>query len=135
LLFNPDKTADDFWANAAIMGPVKAIGGNTDHDGLRGLMSAALAASGKAAVDIGIVVSDADHRTRGSMEVIGAMTHVLAGLDPLEQRISPMEYTGAFGAASDLVHLALAVELAGEKSVLALSTSCGQCAAVVVIPA
>lgn len=135
LLFNPNKTPDDLWANAAIMGPVKAVGRDTNHDGLRGVMSAALTASGKGAADIGIVVSDSDHRTRGSMEVIGAMTLVLAGLDPLEQRLSPMEYAGGFGAASDLVHLALAVELAGEKSVLAISTNCGQYASVVVLPA
>jgi hypothetical protein len=131
LLFNPAKTADDLWSNAAIMGPLKAIGG----DGLRGVMSAALTATGKGVADIGIVVSDSDHRTRGSMEVIDAMSHVLAGLDPLEQRISPMEHAGAFGAASDLVHLALAVELAADKSVLALGTGCGQCAAIVVSPA
>jgi hypothetical protein len=81
------------------------------------------------------VVSDSDHRSRGIMEIIGAMTHVLGALDPLEQRISPMEYAGAFGAASDLVHLALAVELAGDKSVLTIGTSGGQYASVVVIPA
>lgn len=135
LLFNTNVTSDALWADAAIMGPVKAIGRDTNHDGLRDVMSAALTASGKSADEIGIVVSDSDHRTGGTMEVIGAMTHALAGLDPLEQRISPMEYVGTFGAASDLVHLALAVELAGEKSVLALSTYCGQYAAVVVTPA
>jgi hypothetical protein len=133
LLFNPVLTSDDLWANAAVMGPVKVAG--TDHDGLRDVMSAALTVSGKGADDIGVVVSDSDHRSRGIMEIIGAMTHVLGALDPLEQRISPMEYAGAFGAASDLVHLALAVELAGDKSVLTIGTSGGQYASVVVIPA
>lgn len=135
LLFNPDKTSDDFWANAAIMGPVKAVGRDTNPERLRIVMSRALTAAGKGAVDIGFVVSDADHRVRGAKEVIGAMMHVLAELDPMDERISPMEYAGDFGAASDLVHLALAVELAGEKSVLVLSTYCGQCSSVVVIPA
>lgn len=69
------------------------------------------------------------------MAVVGAMMQVLAGLDPLGQRISPMEYAGAFGAASDLVHLALAVELASEKAALALSSTGGQSAGVVVMPA
>lgn len=135
VLFNPHQTSDDLWANAAIMGPVMAVGRDTKHERMRGVMVAALTAAGKGAGDIGIVVSDSDHRARGSKEVIGAMMHVLAEVDPVEERISPMEYAGTFGAASDLVHLALAVELAGEKSVLVLSTYCGQCASVVVSPA
>ena len=134
VLFNPGSTSDDQWANAAIMGPVKAAGRDTHYDGLPGVMSAALTACGARAVDIGIVVSDSDHRSPGSVAAIGAMTQVLSELDPLEHRISPMEYAGAFGAASDLVHLALAVELAGEKPVLALSTSGGRCASVVISP-
>lgn len=135
LLFNPDKAPDDLWANAAVMGPVRAVRRNTNQDGLRAVLASALTAAGKGAADIGVVVSDSDHRTRGSMEVVGAMTQLLAGMDPMEQRISPMEYAGAFGAASDLVHLALAIELAGEKPALALSTSCGHRAAVIVMPA
>lgn len=135
LLFNPNTISDDLWADAAIMGPVKASARNTNDGGLRGVMSAALTASGKGADDIGVVVSDSDHRSRGVMEVIDAMAHVLAALDPLEHRVSPMEYVGAFGAASDLVHLALAVEMAGEKSVLAISTGGAQFASVVVMPA
>lgn len=134
LLFNPEATPDDLWADAAILGPVQTSVRNRDESGLRGVMSGALTAAGKSAVDIGIVVSNSNYRTRGGMEVIGVMAHVLAGLDPLEQRISPMEYAGAFGAATDIVHLALAVELAGEKSVLAISSTHGLLAAVVVIP-
>lgn len=135
LLFNPNKTSDELWANAAILGPVKAAGRDIDHKGMSGILSATVTAAGKSADDIGMVVSDSDHRAQGSMAVIDAMSHVLAGLDPMEQRLSPMEYAGAFGAATDLVSLALAVELATGQSVLALSTCNGQCAAVVVSPA
>lgn len=135
LLFNPHQALDDLWSNAAIMGPVMAAGRDIKHERLRGVMAGALTAAGKGASDIGVVVSDSDHRARGSKEVIGAMMHLFSELDPMEERISPMEYAGAFGAASDLVHLALAVELAGEKSVLLLSTSGGQRASVVVMPA
>jgi hypothetical protein len=135
LLFNPAKTSDDLWANAAILGPVAARRRDADPQAERGVISAALTGAGKGAADICNVVSDSDHRTPGSMAVVEAMAHVLADMNPMEQRICPMEYAGAFGAASDLVHLALAVELAGEKSVLALSTCDGQCASVVVMPA
>ena len=98
-------------------------------------MSAALAASATTAEDISFLVADADHRTAGSLEVIDAMAQVLVALDPLEHRISPMEYAGAFGAASDLIHLALAVELAGQGSVLALTSSAEHRSAVVINPA
>ena len=66
--------------------------------------------------------------------MIDAMAQVLAGLDPLPQRICPMEHVGAFGAASDLIHIAFAAELAGQASVLALMTSAEQGAVVVVGP-
>lgn len=135
LLFNPAKTRDDLWATAAILGPLKSMPRTLGKDDLSSLMSAALAASATTAEDISFLVADADHRTAGSLEVIDAMAQVLVALDPLEHRISPMEYAGAFGAASDLIHLALAVELAGQGSVLALTSSAEHRSAVVINPA
>lgn len=135
LLFNPVKCSDELWGSALILEPVKSVVREGSDKGLGGVISAALAASGKGAADVSAVVSDSDHRTRGSMEVVGAMGQVLANLDPLEHRISPMEYAGAFGVAADLVNLALAAELAAEKPVVAVSTDWGQLAAVVVHPA
>ncbi|WP_157751009.1 hypothetical protein [Janthinobacterium svalbardensis] len=135
VLWNPDKAPEQMWANAAILGPVSTMPGAATHATMRSVMSAALVASGMDAADIAHVVSDADHRPQASMAVVAAMLEVLAGLDPLEQRLSPMESAGSFGAAADLVHLALAVELASEKPALALGTTGGQCAGVVVMPA
>lgn len=135
VLFNPVRTPEHLWAGAAVLGPISAMQGDATDALLRSVMSAALTASGKDAVDIANVVSDTDHRSQPNMVVVGAMMQVLARLDPLEQRISPMEYAGAFGAASDLVHLALAAELASEKPALAVSFSGGQYASVVVMPA
>ena len=133
LLLHPDHTPDDLWSGAMLLGPVKTA----PHapDGLLDAMSSALTASGQPAQAIGFLVSDSDHRTRGALEVIGAASKALAGLDPLEQRLSPMEYAGAFGAATDLIHLALAAELASDKATLALATGSGQYAATVVSPA
>lgn len=132
LLFNPAKTRDDLWANAPSLGPLIAMPHTAGKDCLSALMSAALSASGKDPADIAILVSDSDHRSAGSMEVINAMNEVLAQLDPLEQRICPMEYAGAFGAASDLIHIVLGIELAGQASVLALMAGKQRSAAVVI---
>lgn len=133
LLLNPNQTPDDLWSGASLLGPVEtapqAVGGLLD------VMSRALTDSEHAAHAIGFLVSDSDHRSRGSLEVINGMAQALAGLDPLDQRLSPMEYAGAFGAATDLIHLALAVELAGDKATMALGTSCGFFAVTVVAPA
>jgi len=135
VLWNPDRAPEQVWANAAILGPVSIMQGAATHAAVRSVMSAAITASGMDAADIAHVVSDADHRQQASMAVVAAMLQVLAGLDPLEQRLSPMESAGSFGIAADLVHLALAVELASEKPALALGSTGGQCAGVVVMPA
>lgn len=134
VLWNPDKAPEQMWANAAILGPVSIMPGAATHAAVRSVMSAAITASGMDAADIAHVVSDADHRPQASMAVVAAMLEVLAGLDPLEQRLSPMESAGSFGIAADLIDLALAVELASEKPALALGTTGGQCAGVVVMP-
>lgn len=134
VLWNPDKAPEQMWANAAILGPVSTMPGAATHAAVRSVMSAAITASGMDAADIAHVVSDADHRPQASMAVVAAMQQVLAGLDPLEQRLSPMESAGSFGIAADLIDLALAVELASEKPALALGTTGGQCAGVVVMP-
>lgn len=134
VLWNPDKAPEQMWANAAILGPVSIMPGAATHAAVRSVMSAAITASGMDAADIAHVVSDADHRPQASMAVVAAMQQVLAGLDPLEQRLSPMESAGSFGIAADLIDLALAVELASEKPALALGTTGGQCAGVVVMP-
>lgn len=76
-----------------------------------------------------------DRVSQASMAVVATMLDVLAGLDPLEQRLSPMESAGSFGIAADLIDLALAVEPASEKPALVLGTTGGQCAGVVVMPA
>ena len=135
LLFNPGKCSDELWASGAIVEPVRSVQREGSDIGLSGVMSAALAASGLGAAEVSVVVSDSDHRTRGSMEVVGAMRQVFATLDPLEQRISPMEHAGAFGAAADLVNFVLAAELAAEKPVITISTEGEQLAAVVLRPA
>lgn len=135
VLWNPDKAPEQMWANAAILGPVSIMQGAATHAAVRSVMSAAITASGMDAADIAHVVSDADHRPQASMAVVAAMQQVLAGLDPLEQRLSPMESAGSFGIAADLIDLALAVELASGKPALALGTTGGQCAGVVVMPA
>ncbi len=135
VLWNPDKAPEQMWANAAILGPVSIMPGAATHAAVRSVMSAAITASGMDAADIAHVVSDADHRPQASMAVVAAMQQVLAGLDPLEQRLSPMESAGSFGIAADLIDLALAVELASGKPALALGTTGGQCAGVVVMPA
>ena len=133
LLLNPNHTPDHLWSGATLLGPVQTA--PQAPDGLLDVMSSALTASGHAAQAIGFLVSDSDHRTRGIMEVIGAVSKALAGLDPLEQRLSPMEYAGTFGAATDLIHLAIATELASDKPTMALAASCGRSAATVIAPA
>jgi hypothetical protein len=56
------------------------------------------------------------HRGEGVVRVTAAMMQVVAQLDALEQRLSPMEYIGTFGAATDLIHLALAMEVASAEN-------------------
>lgn len=134
VLWNPDRAPEQAWGNAAILGPVSNMPGAATHAAVRSVMSAALMASGMDATDIAHVVSDADHRPQASMAVVAAMLHLLPGLDPLEQRLSPMESAGSFGIAADLVHLVLAVELANEQPALALCSNGAQCSGVVLMP-
>lgn len=135
LLWHPDLAPEQLWANAPVLGPVGVAPGLATHATLHSVMSAAILESGRDAAEVAHVVSDGDHRPQPGMAVVAAMLQLLPALDPLQQRLSPMESAGSFGIAADLVHLALAVELAGEKPVLAVSASGVRCAGVVVLPA
>lgn len=135
LLWHPGLAPEQLWANAPVLGPVGVAPGHATHATVHGAMSAAILASGKDAAEIAHVVSDGDHRPQPGMAVVTAMLQLLPALDPLAQRLSPMESAGSFGTAADLVHLVLAVELASEQPALALRASGAQCAGVVVVPA
>lgn len=99
-------------------------------------MAAAIAADAAVRASIGAIVSDADHRAAGMIEAAAAMTSHLPHLDPLADRISPMQYAGAFGAATDLVHICLGAEqaLTQALSVGVLSASDRGAAALLVMP-
>ena len=73
-------------------------------------LHAAIVADGGSASSVGAIVSDADHRAAGVIEATAAMTLHVPHLDPLADRISPMQYAGWFGAATDLVHICLGAE-------------------------
>lgn len=92
----------------------------------------------KATIDnIGSVISDTDHRFPRNAEVTQAMEKTLPGLDPLSDRITPMAFAGYFGAASDLIHMALAAEMATETEQAALVVSVAdarQTAAMMILP-
>jgi hypothetical protein len=97
-----------------------------------------LAASAVEAAQVGAVIGDADHTMPPTMELVQAMAATLPHLDPLAQRISPMAAAGCFGAASALVHLALAAELAADlvQPVAALAVSDPQrVSAALIVPA
>jgi hypothetical protein len=97
----------------------------------------AMAVTDTTADKIGIVISDTDHRMPRSQEVIHAMEQALPELDPLSQRIAPMALAGSFGAASDLIHIALAAEMAATTEQAALAVSVvdpRQTAATVIFP-
>lgn len=83
----------------------------------------AIVAARTTADKIGSVVSDTDHRFPRIAEVTQAMEKMLPDLDPLTDRISPMAYAGSFGAASDLIHIALAAEMAATTVQAALTVS------------
>jgi hypothetical protein len=111
--------------------------GKADSSTLTTCITEAMAATQTTADKIGIVISDTDHRPPRSLEVVQAMEQALPELDPLSQRITPMAYAGYFGAASDLIHLALAAEMAAttEQAAVAVSVaSARQTAAVVITP-
>lgn len=134
LLFNADLAPDYWWLHAAIVGPVMKTTRSAVHD-LSGVMSAAIAQSGKCSSDIGAVLSDSDHSNSGITEVVAAMRSIFASLDPFQDRISPMENAGSFGAATDMINLVLAAELAGERTALVLSAFNGQPSSLLVISA
>ncbi len=124
-------------ANRATRESDRGDKGKVDSATLSACMNEAMAAVEVAAGDVGAVLADTDHRAQRGMEVIQSMGRILPALDPLAQRISPMEYAGCFGAAADLLHLALAAEMAasGERATMALSLGGDrQTAAVVILP-
>lgn len=143
LLLDPGKSPEDMWIQAATLAPVKTIAFKdniTRKDIAHGLGSAvagAIHAAQKAGEDVNFVVSNADHRAEGIVQISNMMVQELAHLDPLEERLSPMEYAGSFGAASDLVHLALAVEVACADGhvVCAVSNTQAEVASVLILPA
>ena len=97
--------------------------GKVDSSALVTCITEAMAATQTTADKIGIVISDTDHRLSRSQEVIQAMERALPELDPLSQRIAPMALAGSFGAASDLIHIALAAEMAASTEQAALAVS------------
>lgn len=82
--------------------------GKVDSSALSRCMAAAVAAAGTPLDGVGMVVSDTDHRLPRSLEVIQAMEQTVPDLDPMSHRLTPMAYAGNFGAATDVIHLALA---------------------------
>lgn len=143
LLFNPEKSPEEIWMHAATLAPVarrvlEEVGSpkQTVED-LEAVFSASIVAAAKSADAVEFVVSDADHRPEGVMQITNTMTQLVAHLDPLEQRLSPMEFAGAFGAASDLIHLALAVAVAStEKKLVCSVCNAGiHLASVLIVPA
>lgn len=115
----------------------RGASGGKGSDTLPSAMAAAMAAEQTVAGEIGMVVSDTDHRLPRNMEVIQAMQQVLPEMDLLTQRLAPMALTGYMGVATDLVHLALAAEVASERVQPVLVVSVGHArntAAVVITP-
>jgi hypothetical protein len=111
--------------------------GKVDSSALTTCITAAMAAAKTAADKVGIVISDTDHRFPRNAEVIQAMEKTLPELDPLSDRIAPMAFAGNFGAASDLIHMALAAEMATATEQAALVVSVAdarQTAAMMILP-
>ncbi|AMP02699.1 hypothetical protein [Collimonas pratensis] len=111
--------------------------GNVDSHTLASCIAEAMTMSKMAAGEIGNVISDTDHRFARTSEVIDALGKTLPGLDPLSQRTAPMAFAGSFGAASDLIHIALAAEMATttEQATLVVSVAdARQTAAMMILP-
>lgn len=111
--------------------------GNVDSSTLTACIKEAMAASKITADKIGNVISDTDHRLSRASEVIDAMGEILPELDPLSHRTAPMAYAGSFGVASDLIHIALAAEMATTTEQAALVVSVAdvrQTAAMMIFP-
>jgi hypothetical protein len=101
----------------------RGAAGKVDCSALSDSMTAAMVAARAPAGQIGMVVNDTDHRLPRSLEVIQAMEQILPELDVLTGRLAPMALAGNFGAASDLIHLALAAEAATANGQPALAVS------------
>jgi hypothetical protein len=111
--------------------------GKVDSSALTTCITEAMTATKTTAGEVGVVISDTDHRLPRSLEVIQAMEQMLPELDPLTQRITPMAFAGNFGAASDLIHLALAADMAvtiGQTALTVNVTHARQTAAVMITP-
>jgi hypothetical protein len=137
-------TASDLVGRCAL-GPVHREQRASDRGARRKVDSSTLVTCITEAIDtvqttadkIGIVISDTDHRVQRSVEVAQAMEQTLPELDPLSDRINPMAFAGYFGAASDLIHMALAAEMVASTGQAALVVSVAhslQTAAVVILP-
>ena len=143
LLYNPARSPQDLWANGPSLAPVSvrlvssdlSTGGSADALSLA--MAAAILAAATPATDVKLVISDTDHRVEGQMAVIGALSRVAEHLDPLYDRLSPMEFAGSFGAATDIIHVALAMELADAdgKIVCTVCDAGERVASMLVLPA
>lgn len=143
LLFHPAHSPAGLWNGACQLGPAVCIARPQERKGrkpelasLSTALASALSAAAVAPDSITAIVADSDHRVAGAMEAAAAMTLHTAHLDPLEDRISPMQYAGWFGAATDLIHVALGAELAltREATVGTLAASVDQAAALLILP-
>ena len=143
MLLNPETSPQAMWANAATLGPVKTMQRTSEQaakggaNALTQTMAASILAAATPATEVKLVISDTDHRVHGSIAVISALDQILEHLDPLEDRLSPMEYADSFGAATDVVHLALMMEMAASESqiVCTVCNTSSHVAAVLVLPA
>lgn len=115
----------------------RGVKGKVDSSTLTACITGAMTVAGTSADEIGTVIGDTDHRFPRSAEVTQAMEQTLPGLDPLSDRINPMAFAGYFGAASDLIHMALAAEAVAttEQAVLVVSVaSARQTTATMILP-
>ena len=111
--------------------------GKVDSSALTTCITDAITAAKTTTDSVGSMISDTDHRFLRNTEVIQAMEQILPGLDPLSDRINPMAFAGNFGAASDLIHMALAAEMAiaTEQAALVVSVAdARQTAAMIILP-
>lgn len=115
----------------------RAAKGKLDSSTLATCITEAMAAANTTADRIGSVINDTDHRFSRTGEVIEALGKTFPDLDPLSQRINPMAFAGSFGAASDLIHLALGAAAAAtsERATLVVSVTHVRKTAAVVIAA
>ena len=143
LLLHPEHSPVHMLHDACRLGPAVRIAGapqknrrDAELASLPTALSAAMVAQGADASSIGAVVSAADHRVAGMVAATAAMTRHVPELNPLDDRISPMQYCGWFGSATDLVHLALGAELATLQTmtVAVLSSSADKADALLILP-